>query len=219
VSPYEIFAIHYATHMRPASDNFFFPDPAIGEDLHAIPMPLEYFVWVVKGPERTVVVDTGFDHPTAEKRGRTMLHHPVEALRAMGIDPGSVLDVIITHLHYDHAGNLGAFPSVTFHLQDDEMAFATGRCMCHPALRYPFDIEDVVTMVRRLYDDRVHFHDGDAELFPGLSIHKVPGHTRGLQCVRVATRRGHVVLASDASHLYANLERRNPFPVLVDWAR
>ena len=213
MSPYEIFAIHYARHERQAGENFVFRD---GDDPHDAPMPLDYFVWVVRDAGRIVVVDTGFDHPAARQRGRTLLRHPVEALRAMGVDPVAVRDVVITHLHYDHAGNLGAFPNATFHLQDAEMAFATGRCMCHPRLRGPFDVEDVVTMVRRVYDGRVRFHDGDAELFPGLSLHKVPGHSAGLQCVRVATARGPVVLASDASHYYANLERGNPFPIVVD---
>jgi len=59
---------------------------------------------------------------------------------------------------------------------------------------------------------RVRFHDGDAELFPGISLHLIGGHTMGLQVVRVATRRGAVVLASDASHFYANMEQTRPFP-------
>jgi glyoxylase-like metal-dependent hydrolase (beta-lactamase superfamily II) len=216
VDTYEIFALHYASLMRPAAENFLFRDAALAGDAHDLPMPLEYFVWVVRNEHRTILVDTGFDHPAGARRGRTLLRHPVEMLRGMGIDPASIADVVITHLHYDHAGNLGAFPNASFHLQDAEMAFATGRCMCHPGLRAPFEVEDVVTMVRRVYDERVRFHDGDVELFPGLSLHKVPGHSAGLQCVRVRTKRGRVVLASDASHFYANMKRRNPFPIVVD---
>jgi glyoxylase-like metal-dependent hydrolase (beta-lactamase superfamily II) len=90
--------------------------------------------------------------------------------------------------------------------------------MCHSRLRYPFEIEDVVSMVRRVYAGQVNFIDGDEEIAPGISLHHVPGHTRGLQCVRVETARGPVVVASDALHFYANSERQNPFPVLVDIA-
>ena len=50
--------------------------------------------------------------------------------------PG-VTDVIITHMHYDHAGNHGLFPNARYHLQDREMAYCTGRCMCHAGLRAP----------------------------------------------------------------------------------
>jgi glyoxylase-like metal-dependent hydrolase (beta-lactamase superfamily II) len=217
MSTYEIIALRYATHDRPASENFLYP-PGAGEDPHDYPMPIDYFVWVIRNSERTIVVDTGFDYPAARARGRTLLTHPVDALREIGIDPEQVGDVVITHLHYDHAGNLGAFPNARFHLQDSEMIYATGRCMCHPRLRYPFEIEDVVTMVRRVYAGRVNFVDGDEEIAPGISLHHVPGHTRGLQCVRVETARGPLVLASDAAHFYANIERQNPFPILVDLA-
>jgi glyoxylase-like metal-dependent hydrolase (beta-lactamase superfamily II) len=214
---YEIIALRYATHARPASENFLYPATA-GEDPHDYPMPIDYFVWVIRNRERTIVVDTGFDYPVAEARGRTLLKHPIEALLAIGVEPKQVRDVVVTHLHYDHAGNLGAFPNARFHLQDSEMAYATGRCMCHPRLRYPFEVEDVVTMVRRVYSGQVNFVDGDAEIAPGISLHHVPGHTRGLQCVRADTARGPVVLASDAAHFYANIERQNPFPILVDLA-
>jgi glyoxylase-like metal-dependent hydrolase (beta-lactamase superfamily II) len=217
VSTYEIIALRYATHARPASENFLYPASA-GEDPHDYPMPIDYFIWAIRNSERVLVVDTGFDYPAAEARGRRLLTHPVDALRVIGVGAEQVCDVIITHLHYDHAGNLGAFPAARFHLQDSEMAYATGRCMCHPRLRHPFEVEDVVTMVRRLYDGRVNFVDGDEEIAPGISLHHVPGHTRGLQCVRVETARGPVVLASDAAHFYANMERRNPFPIVVDVA-
>ncbi len=48
---------------------------------------------------------------------------------------------------------------------------------------------------------------------PGVTVHKIGGHSKGLQSVRVKTRRGHVVLAADASHLYAHIEEGRVFPV------
>jgi len=74
-------------------------------------------------------------------------------------------------------------------------------------------------MVRKVYQGRVTFHDGDAELAPGLSLHKIGGHTKGLQAVRVHTRVGWIVLASDASHLYANMHEKRPFPIVHDVGR
>ncbi len=207
---YQIYAIRYGHHPRKASENF------IGGDDHATDMPLDYFVWAIVGPERTWVLDTGFDPEVARRRGRQMVR-PIEAgLKAIGVEPDSVSDVIISHMHYDHAGNLAAFPNARFHIQDAEMAFCTGRCMCHGLMRMPFEAQDVAAMVQRLFEGRVQFHDGDAELAPGVTLHKLGGHTKGLQCVRVNTARGRVVLASDAAHLYANLERNHPFPVVAD---
>ena len=122
--------------------------------------------------------------------------------------------MIITHLHYDHCGNDGLFPNARYHLQEAEMAYATGRCMCHAVVRAPFEVEDVVLMVRRVYAGRVAFHDGAAEIAPGVSVHHIGGHSRGLQAVRVRTRRGFVVLASDVAHFYAHLDQRRPYVVI-----
>ena len=127
-------------------------------------------------------------------------------------------EVILTHLHYDHAGNLDRFPNARFHLQDRDMSYATGRCMCHQTLRAPFDL-------RGHSDDGaacVHRQSGVSRrgcgTRSGLTLHRVGGHSAGLQIARVWTRRGWVVLASDASHLYANFQQRRPFPVVYSIA-
>jgi glyoxylase-like metal-dependent hydrolase (beta-lactamase superfamily II) len=210
VESYQIRAIRYARHDRKAAANF------LGGDDHATDMPLDYFVWAITGGGRTIVVDMGFDADAAAARGRTLLRPVEEGLRLVGIDPSEVGDVVVTHMHYDHAGNTGLFPNATFHLQDDEIAYCTGRAMTHPVLSSPFSAPDVQAMVGRVFAGRVRFHDGDAQLAPGIHLHRVGGHTHGLQCVRVATERGDVVLASDAAHLYANIERGIPFPIVVD---
>lgn len=207
---YELFAIKYGHHPRPASENF------IGGDPHDGPMPLDYFVWLARSPERTVVIDTGFELGVAKRRGREYLRSPAEGLKLLGVDAAEVRDVVITHLHYDHVGNFSLFPSATFHLQDREMAFATGRHMRHGIFSGAFEVEEVVGMVREVYKGRVEFHDGDVELAPGLSLHHIGGHTAGLQSVRVVTKRGAVVVASDATHLYANMEQVRPFPIVYD---
>ncbi len=218
---WQVYALRYALHERYGRENFL-----RASDLHDGPMPMDYFIWVVRSGERAIVVDTGFSAETARKRGRQLLRPVDEALSLLGVDASAVEDVVITHLHYDHAGNLDLFPRARFHLQDREMSFATGRNMCHSCLRYPFDVEDVVRMVRALYADRVRFYDGDAEIAEGVSLHHVGGHSDGLQMVRVETARGAIVLASDAAHYYANIETGNPFPIFYNlgamaegWAR
>jgi glyoxylase-like metal-dependent hydrolase (beta-lactamase superfamily II) len=72
----------------------------------------------------------------------------------------------------------------------------------------------VCALVRRVFDGRVIFHDGVSEIAPGVSLHRIGGHTMGMQCVRVRTARGRVVLASDAAHFYENMEKRSPFPIV-----
>ena len=209
---YEVYAIKYAHHARRASENF------IGGDPHDGPMPLDYFVWLIRGEGREIVVDTGFSAPMAAKRQRDHLRCPAEALGLLDADAKKIKDVVITHLHYDHVGNFDLFPAATFHLQDLEMHYATGRHMGQPVFSGAYEVEEVVGMVRRAYAGRVRFHDGDAELAPGISLHLIGGHTMGLQVVRVATRRGWVVVASDASHFYANMEQARPFPIVYSVA-
>jgi glyoxylase-like metal-dependent hydrolase (beta-lactamase superfamily II) len=207
----EIYAIRYATMTgRQPHQNYLTPD------IHNEGTDLDYFVWLIRGKGGDILVDTGFNDAAAKERSRTLTVNPADALKQFGVAPDSIRDVVITHLHYDHAGNLDLFPNARFHLQDREMTFATGRCMCHGLLRHPFSVEDVTLMVRHVYSDRVVFHNGDAEIAPGVTLHHVGGHSDGLQVVRVETERGPVVLASDAAHYYANLQRRSPFPIVYN---
>ena len=213
---YEVHAVRYGRHdRRRLSENFMppLPEPV---DLHDAPMPIDFYVWVLIGGGRTIVVDTGFDRSAGARRDRELVVPVEDGLKALGVQPDAVEDVIITHMHWDHAGNHDLFPQARYHVQDREMSFCTGRCMCHPFVRQPFAVEDVTAMVGRVYAGNVRFHDGTGEVAEGVTVHLAGGHSRGLQVVRVRTRRGFVVLASDASHYYANLEQRRPFPIAVD---
>ena len=202
---YEVFAIKYGERMGKRGLIFAHGDP------HDAPLAMDYFVWVMRCPERTVVLDIGFSEAEGKRRGRTCLRCPAESLKLVGVDPAEVEDVIISHMHYDHVGTLEKFPKARFHIQDEEMAFVTGRAMTHPALRHSFVLSEVLEMVTAIYGDRVVFHNGDEEVFPGISVHHIPGHTRGLQSVKVHTKRGWVVLASDAAHYYESIFDGTPF--------
>ncbi|HEX7082183.1 MAG TPA: N-acyl homoserine lactonase family protein [Gammaproteobacteria bacterium] len=210
---YEIYAVKYAHLARKAHGNFIDGDPHDDSD-----MPLDYYVWSIVGNGRTIVVDTGFDAAVASRRGRTITQPVEHGLEALGIRHHDVRDVVITHMHYDHCGNAALFENARFHVQDAEMEYVTGRSMCHRQINHAFEADDVARMVHRVFAGRVHFHDGVDEIAPGVAVHRIGGHTKGLQCVTVATRRGTVVLASDASHFYAHMETGRAFPVLYNLA-
>lgn len=213
VAVYDLYAIKYAELPRKEFGNFVDADAHETSD-----MPLNYYVWAIVGEDRVFVVDTGFDRAVGDKRGRTIVKPVEEGLEAIGIRHQDVRDVIVTHMHYDHCGNPALFENATFHLQDAEMEYVTGRSMCHHQINHAFEADDVARMVKRVFAGRVQFHDGDEEIAPGITVHRIGGHTKGLQCVRVMTRRGYVVLASDASHFYAHMETGRAFPVLYNLA-
>ena len=211
MTDWEVHAVKYADrNARIRGDSFIF------DDNHDAPHAMDYFLWVLRKGDRTVLVDTGYDADEGAARDRPIRMDPAEALRPFGIQPDTVTDIIVTHLHYDHAGGLHLFPNARLHLQAAEMAFATGPCMCHDTLKMPFTAEHICEAVRRLYSGRVTFYEGAGQVAPGLEVHCIGGHSRGLQAVRVLTSEGHLVLASDAAHFYENLWSRKPFPIVVD---
>jgi len=211
MSAWQVHALRYAErNARTRRDSFLF------DDRHDTPHPMDYFIWLLRCESEVILVDTGYDGAEAAARGRPILIDPVAALAPFGLGPADITRVIVTHMHYDHAGGLHLFPEARLHIQAAEMAYATGPCMCHGALRAPFSAGHVCEAIRRLYSGRVVFHDGDAEVAVGVTVHRIGGHSRGLQAVRVRTEAGWLVLASDAAHYYENIAARSPFPIVVD---
>jgi glyoxylase-like metal-dependent hydrolase (beta-lactamase superfamily II) len=209
IAPYTIYCVQYA-HRKTNSTQLFH------HDFHNTPMAMDYFVWALTNGEHTVVVDLGFTEEVGTRRGRTFLRCISKGLAEIGIDCAQVSHVIVSHLHYDHVGNYALFPNATFYVQDTEMSFYTGRYAGTSAFRHSVEVDDIVAMVRYNYEGRVSFVDGEQQIVPGVCVHKVGGHTAGMQIVSVATREGQAVVASDASHYYYNFEQGIPFNTLHD---
>ncbi|WP_371154481.1 N-acyl homoserine lactonase family protein [Jannaschia sp. 2305UL9-9] len=213
MSEWEVFAIRYAErNARTRADSFVFDDHRA--DAH----DMDYFMWLLRSDDRKILVDTGYDAAEAAARDRPILIDPRAALAPFGLTPDDIDTVIVTHLHYDHAGGLHLFPNAQLHLQAAEMAYATGPCMCHDVLRMPFTGDHVCTAVKALYQGRLTFHQGDGQVAEGITVHCIGGHSKGLQAVRVRTGAGWLCLASDAAHYYENYLAAKPFPIVADVA-
>ncbi|GFE63955.1 N-acyl homoserine lactonase family protein [Litoreibacter roseus] len=211
MSDWQVHAVKYADrNARTRADSFIF------DDNHDAPHAMDYFIWVLQRGDEIILVDTGYDTTEATVRDRPIRIDPAEALAPLGIAPGDITTLIVTHLHYDHAGGLHLFPNATIHLQAAEMAYATGPCMCRDTLRMPFTADHVCEAIKRVYSGRCVFHDGDGQIADGVTVHCLGGHSRGLQAVRVRTSAGWLCLASDAAHFYENVFSRKPFPIVVD---
>jgi glyoxylase-like metal-dependent hydrolase (beta-lactamase superfamily II) len=180
------------------------------------PLRMDYFFWLLRDADRVVVVDTGFEPAAAERRGRTCTARPDQVLRRLGIDPGSVDTVIVTHLHYDHIGNLSLFPAATLVVAERELAFWTSRLAAREQFAahvVPAEVDRVAAAQR---SGRVRTVDAELAPVAGVRLVRVGGHSPGQLIARVTTRAGETVLASDALHYYEELERDRPCAVLID---
>lgn len=177
---------------------------------------MDFYFWLLRNESRTVLVDCGYDRERARARGRHHDHDPIELLARFGVDPTDVDHVVLSHMHFDHIGNVDLFPRATFSVAQDEYRFWTGPYGSKTAVVFAAE-PDEIRMVAQLHSEgRVHFVDESEELFPGIAATKLRGHTPGQLVVDVATGSGRVVLASDALHYYEEMEEDRPFFLYAD---
>lgn len=213
MSGYEVLAVRYGTRSALKSESYLnyqvYGDPD-GEQV------MDYFFWVVRDAGRTIVVDSGFDPEVGRRRGRTTLVHPVTALRGLGIDPSTVDTLVVTHAHYDHIGNLDAFPAAEIVLARREYEFWTGPYAGREQFAHSTEADELASLAKAGADGRLRLVEDTLDLAPGLELVVVGGHTPGQMVAQVATSGGAVVLAADALHFYEELERDRPFFVVAD---
>jgi N-acyl homoserine lactone hydrolase len=177
-------------------------------------------MWVLTGP-MTVVIDTSVaahGKPAefiGEDFSRSPDQEPVNALRRAGVDPKDVEFVVLTHLHWDHAGNCDLFPEARVLVQRTEMRYAAapGRFFEKAFLSAPGGWAHPPYLV-----PNIELLDGATTIAPGLSVLPVPGHTPGSQAIVAATALGTFCISGDAVCTYENVERDLPpgFHVDVD---
>lgn len=214
---FKVYAIKYATKNAKQSDHFY--GHFFGNDLHEDDsMPLDYYIFAAVSDNHTVIVDGGFSAEVARKRNRTYLRSPIEVLKLLGIDVATIPIVVLTHMHYDHIGNLESFPKATYVIQESDMSFWTGRYVSKGNLRPLVEENDIVHLVRENFKGRVRFVSGMEEIVPGITVCQVGGHSPGLQVLKINSGKGNVILASDASHFYENINDDKPFCVVSDLA-
>ena len=210
---WNLYAFCYARH-----ENRVMSETFIGGNPNELSRGLDYFMWAITGPDRCIVIDSGMTQEKVDSLGRTWIADPIDHLKEVGIDPDHVDEVILTHAHFDHVGNLHRFPKATFTIQDLEMQSITGRDMTHPFFRHAYHKEDVEELVGLLYDNRLKFVHGDGAYAPGIDYHLIGGHSRGQMGLTVNTERGPVFLASDAIHLFEEVDQELPFIVFYNMA-
>lgn len=179
---------------------------------------LAFTIWLLKAPGRTVLVDAGFYRQQFLDSWKPVeFRRPSEVLAASGVPAGSVTDIIVSHVHWDHVDGADLFPNARVWIQKEEYEHYVG-----PGGEARADqIAPVnASMLAELRSDgRIHLVEGDdQEVIPGIRVYTGGRHTYASQYVGVNTRSGTVIIASDNMYLYENLERRIPIAATFDTA-
>ena len=180
------------------------------------PVTLAYYFWLILTEGRTVVVDTGFDEVVARRRGRNVLISVPEALERLGIDPDDELDLILTHAHYDHVGNVDWFRRATVHMARAEFDFWSSPTSEAGDSRSLVEQQELDTLKELHRAGRLRLMEEETHIAPGVRVLFAPGHTPGELMVHVDTSRERILLTSDAVHFDEELEHGRPFRHMCD---
>jgi glyoxylase-like metal-dependent hydrolase (beta-lactamase superfamily II) len=171
------------------------------------PIEMDYFFWILRGIDRTIVVDTGFSPVGGAVRNRTSLADVGGLFTEFGVDPATGPDVVVTHAHYDHIGNLGLFSHSRVIMAREEYEFWSSKHAQRVMFHHSVQDEEIGYLHEVEREQRLVLFEDSYELAPGVTVMKVGGHTPGQSVVRVETSEGVVLLASDAIHYYEEYER------------
>jgi glyoxylase-like metal-dependent hydrolase (beta-lactamase superfamily II) len=211
---YEVYAVRYANLLD-------FPVSALVQGAEpGRKLDIAMTFWVLKGPDgRTVLVDAGFYRPRLlrERNGVADYTRPDKALVRLGIRPEEVTDVVVTHMHWDHADGVDLFPKARVWIQKDEFNYYTREAKQPSGHDENNELNEVSAMVKLNTQGRVRLVDGDArEILPGVTVYTGGRHTFASQYVGVNTKAGRVVIASDNLYLYENLDKHVPIAQTFD---
>jgi glyoxylase-like metal-dependent hydrolase (beta-lactamase superfamily II) len=209
---YEIYAIRYAS----------LPDFPVSELVSGADrgrkLDLAMTVWLVRGGGHNVLIDSGFYHERFFKDWKVKdFIKPSDALAGLSVKPEEITDVVLSHMHWDHADGIDLFPKARIWIQKDELEYYAGEAWETKDTSDGIDAEDILELVKLNTEGRVGLVHGDAqEILPGLTCYTGGRHTYQSQYVGVATAGGTVVLASDNMYLYENMEKHVPIAETFD---
>lgn len=211
---YEVYAIRYAT-----LPDFPVAELVSGAD-RARKLDIAMMIWLVRGDGHNILVDSGFYHERFFKDFKVKdFIKPSDALAGLGLKPEDITDIVITHMHWDHADGIALFPKARIWVQKEELEYYAGEAWETKDTSDGIDAQDVLELVKSNTEGRVGLVHGDAqEILPGLTCYTGGKHTYQSQYLGVNTIGGTVVLASDNMYLYENMERHVPIATTLDAA-
>ena len=179
-------------------------------------MDIAMSVWLLRGNGRTVLIDAGFYRDKFVQRWKPVdFVTPAAALARVGIRPEEVTDIIISHIHWDHADGADLFPKARVWIQKDEYDHHIGPN--GEARDRAIDQDDAAMFASLTRSGRVELVQGDSvEIIPGITVFTGGKHTFASQYATVRTKSGTAVIASDNAYLYENLDKHRPIAQTLD---
>jgi len=210
---YEVYALSYGTYPD-------FPVSALisGADQNR-KIDLQMMIWLLKGSNgKKILVDTGCYRDTiAQLKGIKNFIKPSDTLVKVGLSANDITDVILSHMHWDHADGIDLFPNAKIWIQKDEYDYYTGAAWQPGGKHGGIEPDDVLTLVRLNTQQKVNLIDGDdREIIDGIRVYTGGRHTFASQYVGVHTGNGTAVIASDNMYLYENLDKHAPIAQTFD---
>ncbi|GAA1917524.1 N-acyl homoserine lactonase family protein [Microbacterium aoyamense] len=210
-----VFALHYASRPEATAGEAYYrhdlyhePDSTIGMD---------YFFWLIRAGGESVVVDCGFAEHLGPIRNRWIETPPTTLLQRMGVEPEEVQHVILSHMHFDHVGNIHLFPNATFYMGRAEFEYWTGPFRDNTAFSWTVEDREVRQVEALKEEGRLVLVDDSAEIgTTGVRVTCFPGHTPGSLVTEIDHPDGTVVLASDTMHYYDEGLLNRPFVAFTD---
>jgi glyoxylase-like metal-dependent hydrolase (beta-lactamase superfamily II) len=178
----------------------------------------DFWFWIIVTGDTATLFDTGFDRIYGDRLNLNIDLPMVEALSILGLAPADVGEIVLSHLHSDHTGNLELFPEAMISLQRDEWSFWFGPYGRRGLFANEMLDEYLAHVAAAAGEGRVRLLGGPATIAPGLRTAPMPGHTPGSQVLIIDSAAGRLLLAADVAHFHEELHADRPFIIAADVA-
>ncbi|WP_144475772.1 N-acyl homoserine lactonase family protein [Cytobacillus oceanisediminis] len=189
---------------------------------------LPFFYNLIQNKDHNILFDIGYRNDSADGQkdwsklfGGSDIEAPAEVLKKVNLTPNEIDTIILSHLHFDHAGNIDQFPKAHFYVQKEELDGWVSSLSLPDKVRewvwLATDIDHINDLMEVAAENRLTLIEEDNfEVAEGVKVHKAKGHTFGTQAVSVETKKGTYALAQDVVYTYENATDYKPLGLGLD---